>query len=199
MIENVSRETSERLSHYGQELLKWNKKINLISRGTEKDVFKRHIEDSVQVYQAAPRSNSWLDLGSGGGLPGLICAILALADNPMQITTLVESDQRKCAFLRKIKADLSLKCEIRAERIESLPPQGAEIVSARALAPLDRLLAYAHPHLSKAGYCIFPKGEGHKEELKVAQRAWSFDFDMLESTTNKKSAVLVIRNLKRDQ
>ncbi|MCY4336914.1 MAG: 16S rRNA (guanine(527)-N(7))-methyltransferase RsmG, partial [Litoreibacter sp.] len=136
---DVSRETLERLEAYAALLMKWNQKINLVSPAILPELWTRHILDSAQVFKFFPESpKSLCDIGSGGGLPGMILAILAQEKEPELTTTFLESDRRKCAFLQTVAAQLALKTEIRSERIESAEPVGADVVSARALAPLPK-------------------------------------------------------------
>ena len=137
-MEHVSRETEDRLRAYAALIEKWTPKINLISRSTIPEIWARHILDSVQIVQLAPENwGSWTDLGSGGGLPGCVAAILAPENAHV---TLVESDQRKVAFLRTVQRELDLPMTVLAERIEDADVAPADVVSARALAALTRAL-----------------------------------------------------------
>ncbi|MCA8930663.1 MAG: 16S rRNA (guanine(527)-N(7))-methyltransferase RsmG, partial [Alphaproteobacteria bacterium] len=156
---SVSRETLARLAAFAALLEKWNPAINLISAGTVAQIWTRHFLDSAQVFDLADaKSGLWADLGSGGGFPGLVAAILALEERPGLSFTLVESDRRKAAFLSTAARELGLPVRVMAERIEALPPLGADILTARALAPLPVLLGYAERHLQPGGRALFPKG-----------------------------------------
>ena len=194
---NVSRETIRDLEVFSDLVIKWNPAINLISKGDVNSIWERHIQDSAQVYQSAPHFNTWVDLGSGGGFPALVCAILAKNAGDTGKFTLVESDKRKCAFLRTVIRDLGLNATVYADRIEAVPSLSADVVSARALSRLDTLLGYAFPHLDENGSCCFLKGEKWQEEVEIALREWIFDHEAHPSTVNPAAAVLEIRNLRR--
>ena len=145
---SVSRETNRRLNAYTDVLIKWNRSINLVAPSTINSIHHRHISDSAQLYTLAePTDGRWLDLGSGGGLPGVVIAIMAAGTNVE--FELVESDTRKAAFLRTVARELSLpNLAITAKRIESLPTGDHQFVSARALAPLKALLPHIHRLMS---------------------------------------------------
>jgi 16S rRNA (guanine527-N7)-methyltransferase len=195
---NVSRETYERLEVYVALLEKWTPKINLISKATIPDIWARHIHDSVQVYQHAPQGFAhWLDLGSGGGMPGLVVAILAAESSRDHMVSLVESDGRKAAFLRTVLRETGVQGQVLCERIESLPTQDADIVSARALADLSALLSYTEPHLKPGGVALFSKGVTWQNEVEIARREWSFTLEALKSDTEQGSVILRIGDIAR--
>lgn len=196
-LENVSRETLDRLHEFQRLLLKWNKKINLIARSTESEVWTRHILDSLQIYKLYDIGSRWVDLGSGGGFPGLIVAILARVDAPSLAVTLVESDRRKAAFLRTAIRELSLSAMVVTKRIEDMPPANADVVSARALANLDHLLGFASRHLSSKGTALFMKGENWENEVEFARKSWSFEIKAHQSITSADAAILEIKELQR--
>lgn len=195
---NVSRETSARLSAYEALLRQWNPRINLVAPSTL-DVFgSRHIQDSLQLVGCLKGDeNVWVDFGSGGGLPGLPVAILAAETHPLLRVTLVESDKRKAAFLSEAVRHLQLNVRVLNSRIEDLTPLKAQIVSARAVAELDRLLTWASPHLAPTGICIFPKGRDWQRELENAKRHWLFECALISSKTDDGAAILVITELAR--
>lgn len=194
---SVSRETLERLTDFEQALLKWSPKINLVAKSTYADTWSRHILDSAQLLPLAPDPfGTWCDLGSGGGLPGLVIAILAAETAPTARVTLVESDVRKAAFLTMISAQLGLRTRILRKRIEGVLPVGAEVVSARALAPLPALLGYCHTHLAPEGVALLPKGRALAQEVEAARQSWHFDLQAQPSRLDPESAVLTIRNLR---
>lgn len=175
---------------------KWNKRINLVAPSTLPDFWNRHIADSAQLLDFAPHgSRTWLDIGSGGGLPALVVAIVAREERPHLRVTLVESDQRKAAFLREAARITGAEVVIVADRIERLPPQSADVISARAFAPLDRLLAAAAPHLAPGGVCLFPKGAGHAAEVEAALAHWRFVLHKHPSLTDPAGVILDIREL----
>lgn len=193
---NVSRETSERLTALSALVEKWTVKINLISKASIPHIWERHIKDSAQIYALAPSCQHWLDLGSGGGFPGIVIAILADEMSPDTRVTLVESDQRKCAFLRTALRELSLNGVVKSERIEALPAQNADVLTARALADLDTLLAFSNQHLSPTGTALFPKGENWQKEHAAAQNRWSYRCDATTSITDPAAAVLKIEDVR---
>jgi len=193
---DVSRETLERLAAYQELLIKWTTKINLIARSTIDDAAHRHIWDSAQVYQCF--DGRWADLGAGGGLPGVIVAIFAAAEQgTTNEITLVESDQRKATFLRTCARSLDLRMPVIAKRIEKAEPQAANIVSARALAPLSELLAYAEPHLATGGTAVFMKGSRWQDEVEEARTNWRFSYSTTASMTNPDAAILRIKDIER--
>ena len=195
---HVSRETSDRLDRLEALIAKWNPAINLVSRATLGQIWTRHFVDSIQLFDLCPeRAQSWLDLGSGGGFPGLVVAILAADERPDLSVTLVESDQRKATFLATAARDLGLTINVLAERIEAIPPMGADVVSARALAPLDVLLGYAHRHLAADGVAILPKGANHAGELEQALAHWRFSFQKVTSKTDAAGVILIIGGISR--
>jgi len=194
---DVSRETMKRLVLFHGLLVKWNARINLVSRSSLNDFWVRHVADSVQVFRLAPSARTWADLGSGGGFPGLIVAILAKLERPDLNVTLIESDQRKSAFLRTVIRETGVSCNVIPERIEKAERQAADIVSARALADLTELLAYSERHLAAGGTALFPKGVTWQKELEIARTQWSFDVEVIESQTMPGAAILKIEGASR--
>lgn len=194
---NVSRETFERLQVFEAVIRKWNPSINLVSRNSMAELWERHIVDSVQVFRATEPKGHWVDLGSGGGFPGLIISILAHEEAPDLNVTLVESDQRKSAFLRNAARECGVKCKVISKRIEQAEPQNADILSARALADLSLLLEFADRHLSPGGVALFPKGVSWKKELEQARNKWSFDAEAITSLTEPDAAILKIKGVTR--
>lgn len=196
---HVSRETSERLANYSEMLLKWNRKINLVSKKTSSDLWERHIDDSLQVWDYRPRAiKTWADLGTGAGLPGIVLAIAAKEQEPDLKLVLVEADSRKCAFLHIVATKLDLNVDVLNERIEKLAPLNADVVSARALAGLPKLLEMAKKHLKSGGICLFPKGETVHKEIEAARKFWTFDCISHPSQTRPASAILEIGAIERD-
>lgn len=195
---DVSRETFERLTLYAALLERWNPRINLVAKSTLPDLWARHIVDSLQVFRAFQGNASlWADLGSGGGFPGLVVAIAAAEAGQPGLVTLVESDQRKAAFLRTVIRETGLNATVIAERIEKADPLNAEVLSARALADLGKLLGYAARHLAPEGVCLFQKGKNWRSEVQSAREAWQFSYDALPSTTESDAVVLKIKGLSR--
>jgi 16S rRNA (guanine527-N7)-methyltransferase len=195
---NVSRETFERLESFVDLLEKWTAKINLVSRASVSAIWSRHIHDSVQVYRQGPETfDHWLDLGSGGGLPGLVVAILAAESPAQKMVTLVESDGRKAAFLRTALRETAVPGRVLCDRIEALPPQGADVVSARALADLNTLLGFAFRHLRAGGIALFSKGVTWEKEVETARLEWRFSLEVLKSETEEGSVILRIGDIAR--
>jgi 16S rRNA (guanine527-N7)-methyltransferase len=183
---DVSRETMVRLETYAGLLAKWNRRINLVSPASLPDAWHRHFADSAQLLALAPPAGLWLDIGSGAGFPGLVVAILA----PGLRVRLIESDQRKCAFLRRVTDDTGTRIDISPDRIEALRPQSADVISARALAPLTRLLVHAEKHLAPGGIGLFPKGRTVHNEIAEAERAWRFPCRIHPSLTESEAAIV---------
>jgi 16S rRNA (guanine527-N7)-methyltransferase len=196
--QGVSRETLDRLEAFAALVRRWNPTVNLISRSSLEALWDRHIADSAQLFAFCPAgARHWADLGSGGGFPGLVIAVLAKEQRPDLRVTLVEADQRKATFLRQAAQSLEVPVAVHSARIESLPPLAADVISARALAPLDALLALAQPHLQPGGLVIFPKGARHAEEIDAARQAWIFDVETHPSVSQPDSAILIIRKYHR--
>lgn len=194
---DVSRETLEKLDQYLGLLRKWNHKINLVSPSTLETAWDRHIADSAQLFAVRPeRVDLWADLGSGGGFPGMVVAILAQQHSPGQRTVLVESDHRKAAFLRTVARETQTPVEIIAERIEAVPPLGADVVSARALAPLPKLLGYVARHCRPEGTALLLKGAQVQSELSDARKYWHFQSEESPSVTDPQAVVLKLKELR---
>jgi 16S rRNA (guanine527-N7)-methyltransferase len=194
---NVSRETFEKLEAFVRLVEKWTPKINLISRSSIPHIWERHIVDSVQLFEMAPKKARWVDIGSGGGFPGIVISILMAEHGVNHGVTLVESDQRKCAFLRTAVRELRLPADVISDRIESVLPLDADVISARALADLSSLLELADTHLKVGGVALFPKGENWQKEHEEAQRVWSYACEPIRSATNPVAAVLKIKDIAR--
>lgn len=196
--QNVSRETSPKLAQYYELLQKWSPKINLVAKSTLHDAWSRHIADSMQVFDVAPdRPGHWVDIGSGGGFPGMVCAIMAHDRAADWRFSFVESDQRKCAFLRTVVRETGIKAEIHADRIEAVPPLGADILSARALADLSVLLGFAERHLADDGVALFQKGRSWNTEVQNAKEIWQFRCEAVTSMTEEGSKILKIKQVHR--
>lgn len=194
---SVSRETFERLQIFVALLEKWNPKINLVAKSTLSDVWRRHILDSLQVYDVVDVKAKWTDIGTGGGFPGMICAILGKEKDPEVSFSCIESDQRKCAFLRTVVRECGVNCDIVNGRIENVAPQKADVLSARALAELKDLLLYSERHLSDGGVCVFQKGENWQKEVENAKRQWNFDYQPITSLTEPRAVLLRIEGVSR--
>lgn len=194
---NVSRETTDQLKSFLDLVVKWNEKINLVAPSTLIEGWERHVVDSAQVFMSVePQGSKWMDIGSGGGFPGMVIAILARALAPGVQVTLVESDRRKCVFLMEAGRQLNVSVNVVCERVENLPPFGASVLSARALANLGLLLSYANRHLAQDGVAVFPKGRTVGLELDEARRNWMFQSDSCESLTDPAGKIVKIWGLR---
>lgn len=177
---------------------KWTPRINLVSKASIVDIWARHFEDSAALcLDPLEPGGHWVDLGAGGGFPGLVVAVILRDKGLSTAVTLIEADLRKSIFLREATRHLGLTVDIISERAEKLAPLNASVVSARALASLDGLCALAERHLGPEGICLFPKGERFAEEVETARKSWRFDLEARENLDHKGSALLVLRNLRR--
>jgi 16S rRNA (guanine527-N7)-methyltransferase len=195
----VSRETGARLDRYAELLVKWQAAVNLVAPSTIPSLWARHILDCAQIVKIGHDHLRWVDLGSGAGLPGLVIAIL-LADRPGASVDLVESDQRKSAFLREAARVSGAPAVIHAERIESALGDlvgKVTAVTARALAPLPRLFELAEPLLTSGAEGFFPKGQALDLELTQASARFAFAARIVSSETDAKGRIVVIRDLRR--
>lgn len=192
---DVSRETSDLLHGLVALLLKWNPAINLVAKSTLDEAWSRHILDSAQLYALGHPSGHWVDLGSGGGFPGLVIACLAKGQGAPLRLTLIESDQRKATFLRQAARELDLPATVLSQRIELAQPQQADTLTARALADLPKLLHFAKRHLAETGIALFPKGARWQQEVDMARKDWHFDLTVHPSTTDPAGAILAVKAL----
>lgn len=195
---NVSRETSQALETFAALVLKWTPRINLIGASTKVDIWERHIVDSAQIYRFAPESfDIWLDIGSGGGFPGIVAAILAKEHAPKAQFVLVESDLRKATFLRTAIRDCDLNAKVLAERVENLPAINADVVSARALGALSMLLPLVALHMRQSGLALLHKGRQAESEIAIARQDWRFDLEEVASITDPDARLLLIQRIAR--
>jgi 16S rRNA (guanine527-N7)-methyltransferase len=189
-----------RLDIYADLLRKWQKTINLIANSTLPQLWTRHIADSLQVSAAVPEARIWADLGSGGGFPGLVTAI-RLADTPGAKVHLIESDQRKCAFLRDVSRETSAPAIIHNARIESVIDDlgdSIEAVSARALAPLPVLVEYAKNLLAKGAVGVFLKGQDYEAEVEALSAPGQYRIMSASSITAPVSRLLLVRDMRAE-
>jgi 16S rRNA (guanine527-N7)-methyltransferase len=197
----VSRETRGKLETLVTELRRWQPAKNLVGPGTLDSIWTRHIADSLQLVDLAPADASrWVDLGSGAGFPGLVVAI-ALADRPGFRMDLVESNARKCAFLRHVARLTGAPVRVHDKRIEDVVQSfagEADIVSARALAPLETLLGWCETLLKTGAVALFPKGAGVESELTPVLKSRTVDIEQIPSRTDSRARILRIRWLSRD-
>ncbi|PIB26571.1 16S rRNA (guanine(527)-N(7))-methyltransferase RsmG [Amylibacter kogurei] len=195
-LTNVSRETMEKLETYAALLEKWNPTINLVSKTTLDEKWQRHFLDSAQIWLHVPETTtSWVDIGSGAGFPGLVLAIIAHEKRPDLNITLVESDARKCAFLRNTARAVGVNVQILTQRIETIENQKFDVVSARALASISQLLTFCDKILASNGNCLFLKGQGCDRELEEAQQSHSFTAETFQSVTQQEARIVKITGI----
>ncbi len=190
------RRVERELAIYEELLRRWQAKINLVAPNTLDDVWLRHFADSAQVFEAAPQIKLWVDIGSGAGFPGLVTALL-LKETAGAKVHLIESDQRKAAFLRAVSRETGAPAEVHADRVEKALPALAgriEAVSARALAPLVRLLGMAREPLEKGATAVFLKGEEWRDELTAAEPLDRFRFRTIQSRTHPRARLIVVNS-----
>lgn len=195
----VSRETEDRLDAFVQLLLTWQARINLIAPSTIRRLWTRHIADSLQLLALAPSARCWVDLGSGGGFPGLVLAC-AIAEQPGAVVHLVESNTRKAAFLREVIRSLKIPAIVHCERIDDFVRRESpapDAVTARALAPLDRLFAMIAPLIRRGAFALLLKGQDVDQELREATVSWKIAAEVIPSKTSPEGCILVVRELER--
>ena len=190
----VSRETSARLDRFVAALLTWQRRINLIAPASVPKLWTRHVADSLQLVSLAPNARVWLDLGSGGGFPGLVVAC-ALADTPGSRVHLVESNGKKAAFLREAVRVSGAPAIVHQGRIAQMIERIGEpidLVTARALAPLADLLALSEPWTKRGAQALFPKGQDVGAELTEASRYWNIEAVLIPSRTDPHGRILSV-------
>lgn len=197
--EIVSRETCTRLDRFVALLLERQQRLNLIGASTIPHLWTRHVADSLQLLTLVPGVRVWADLGSGAGFPGLVIAC-ALADESGAQVHLVESIRKKADFLRDCAAALALPAIVHNQRIEEFTRVNTvafDVVTARALAPLERLLTYANPLLKRGAVGLFPKGQDVEAELTLASKSWNIEADLVQSTTDPHGRIVRVRRASR--
>ncbi len=196
----ISRQTREKLETYEALLKRWQKTINLVAPSTLDEIWHRHFADSAQLWTLrAPNAKTWLDLGSGAGFPGLVLAIMA-AETGGTRHILVESDSRKAAFLREVARETRVAVDILCMRIENAETHAkvgvADCVTARALAPLSRLIEIAAPYFASSTTGMFLKGREVTAEIEKAAQDWQFAFELIPSVTEEDGRVVLLKALK---
>jgi 16S rRNA (guanine527-N7)-methyltransferase len=191
---NVSRESLDRLEAHAELVRKWNRRINLIAPGTVEDIWGRHIADSLQLQHLIPATcTKIVDLGSGAGFPGLVLAIATGIE-----TVLIESSTKKAAFLADVIRRTGAKARVMHGRIEELALHlRADVVTARALAPLPKLLELAYPLLAKGATGLFLKGQDVEAELTESTKYWKMQVQKHASVTDPRGTVLVLKEVER--
>ena len=194
---DVSRETLEALTHYSDQLVKWQKAKNLVANSTLQDSWRRHFLDSAQLFplirQCHPgRKLSLLDIGSGAGFPGMVLAIMGIGT-----VELVESNGRKCVFMNQIARATGAPATALNQRIEALPPREVDIICSRACAKIDQLLEWSAPFISPATEMWLLKGEGAEEELTQASASWNMAIERFDSLSSTTGVILRFSHIKR--
>ena len=194
---NVSRETLQRLHRYAETLIKWQKSINLVASGSLDDLWRRHMLDSAQLQAyLPPQVGSLVDMGSGAGFPGLVLAILGVST-----VRLIESDARKCIFLTEAARAAGLEVGrnpiVHRSRLEDVRDLRADVVMARACAPLGQLLTYAEPFLGADSICLFLKGGRVDEELTEAAKTWRMEVERFPSLSDPSGTILRMKQVAR--
>lgn len=195
----IPPEVLARLDRFVATLRQWQAKTNLVAPSTLTELWTRHIADSLQLLPLAPDARHWVDLGSGAGFPGLVIAC-ALADRPGTVVHLVESNLKKAAFLREAARLTGAPARVYAVRIEDFVDgfaEPVEIVTARALAPLDNLLESAYPLLTRGAEALFLKGRDIEVELTAAAKCWSMKAELIPSATDATARIVRVRSAER--
>ena len=199
---NVSRETIDRLRVYQSLLGKWQNSINLVGPATLRQFWTRHVADSAQLASlVSPLARNWVDLGSGGGFPGLVIALMWAGRPALDggVVHLIESDGRKCAFLKTVIRETGAPAMVHEGRIEEVRQQnpetftGVDVVSARALAPLDKLLFMSASYFDIHTIGLFMKGRGWQDELTACRDSWNMGLEVVPSKTDQEAKILVCR------
>ncbi|WP_421855844.1 16S rRNA (guanine(527)-N(7))-methyltransferase RsmG [Oricola sp.] len=196
LLADVSRETQARLDAFSRLYDKWSPRINLTATSTHEDFWTRHVADSAQLIALAPDAGHWVDLGSGGGFPGMVIAIMSEPDAERRVE-LIESNRKKTAFLQAVKASCAPHAVIHADRIEKVIPSIArpDIVTARALAGLPKLLDMTAPWLAEGTRALFHKGRGYADEIEESRANRTFDLIVHESRIDAESVILELSNV----
>jgi len=189
-LSGIDADTMDRFEIYLALLSKWQRAINLVGKNTLANAWRRHILDSAQLLPHIEKDLKIADLGSGAGLPGLVIAIATGAN-----VQLVESDQRKATFMREVARETGTDVDVHVARIEDLPSLDADIVTARALAPLPKLLPWVHRHLKKGGKSVLMKGAGVDQELTESTKEWTMNVVRKLSISDASGTILIVNDL----
>ncbi|PHR63122.1 MAG: 16S rRNA (guanine(527)-N(7))-methyltransferase RsmG [Robiginitomaculum sp.] len=193
----VSRETMERFEQIHRALVQWSRRFNLVAPSTLPQFWSRHVFDSVQLLDLAPKTTkNWLDFGSGAGFPGLILAIL-LRDRPGAKVKLIESVGKKTAFLQHCARITDAPAIVLQQRVEQVPAECAEVITARALAGVSDLLVLCERFTGPQTVLLFPKGKNLEQELTIARKEWDIEAEILPSITDEQAGILRIRKFHR--
>ena len=192
---SVSRETLERIERYIALLDEWRQRMNLIGPKEMDQIWERHVHDSAQLLPITGHGARIVDIGSGAGFPGLVLACEAVGGDGY--VTMVESVGKKCAFLNAVISELSLPARALNRRVEDVMAERVDFITARALAPLSRLVSYAAPWIGMGATALFFKGEHWREELTQAQEYWNLAYEAIPSRTNEAGVILKIMEVER--
>ncbi len=190
----VSRETFERLSLYHDLLLKWQSKVNLISPDTISSTWNRHFLDAIQIFPMIDPAKKIIDMGTGGGFPGMVIAIAGASN-----VHLIESDTKKILFLREVARITNTSVTIHHARMEDAVTDSADIIVSRACSPLASLLSLASHYVSHETICLFHKGKNYSKELEDALLHWNFSHETITSVTDTQSAILKLTAIQKRQ
>lgn len=185
----ADRQAMAQMDRFLELLLEWNGRMNLVGPSAADSFWRRHAYDSAQLLALAPEAEIWADIGAGAGFPGLVLAIL-LKDRPGATVHLIESMAKRCQFLRAVSSALDLPTQVHNARAESLNLSPVDVVTARACAPLPRLLQYAYPLLRGKAFALFHKGREVETELAEARKAWRFEATLLPSASDPEGRIL---------
>jgi 16S rRNA (guanine527-N7)-methyltransferase len=183
------------LERFAARLSEANAVMNLVGPDTLPDIWGRHFRDSAQLMDLAPRAQTWADLGAGAGFPGVVLAIL-LKTQPKSHVWLIDSLGKRCRFLQEVVDALSLRATVINGRAEENAVT-VEVVTARAVAPLEKLLGYAQPYLQRGARALFLKGEKAEAEVAEARRVWQFESDLSVSRSDPRGRIVSVRSLRR--
>ena len=196
IVPSVSRETAASLMVFEEAVKKWQSHINLIANATLPELWTRHILDSAQIAWLQPQAKNWCDIGSGGGFPGIVTAILLKEQSGFHID-LVESNSKKAAFLRSVSAEFNLPATVHTCRIETsyIHIKKPEIITSRALASLEKLFELTLPWFEQGATALFQKGRDYKKEMAEAEQNWTFNSVIHQSKIDRQSVILEISKI----
>lgn len=194
----VSRETMNRLKAYEASLHEWQNRMNLVSKNSLENAWKRHFLDSMQIFSFLPTEGVVYDFGSGAGFPGMVLAIMANEKTPYLKFKLVESIKKKTLYLNEVKKISGLSnVEIVNNRIEDIPAEPATAITSRAMASLTSLLGYAQKFCTSKTKCIFLKGKSYRDEIEEAKKLWKFNLEVLPNQESDEGVILIVKDIKK--
>ncbi|MBP3346941.1 MAG: 16S rRNA (guanine(527)-N(7))-methyltransferase RsmG [Alphaproteobacteria bacterium] len=192
----VSRETMDRLKAYEASLYEWQNRMNLVSKNSLENAWKRHFQDSMQLFSLLPQQGIVYDFGSGAGFPGMVLAVMSVEKTPYLKFRLVESIKKKTLYLNEVKKITGISnVEILNKRIEDIPAEAADVITSRAMASLSDLLKYAQKFCTRKTKCIFLKGKSYADEIAEAKKIWKFNAEVLPSQESDEGVILIITDI----